>query len=118
MKRKSNVSQIVCHILLTLLSIMVLLPLVILISVSLSDEKDIIEYGYSLIPKNFSLEGYRYVFKNPTAIFNAYKVTTIFSIAAMVLSVLFMAIVAIFLLSVFGGIGSLIHIKYSVSASC
>ena len=94
MKRKSNVSQIVCHILLTLLSIMVLLPLVILISVSLSDEKDIIEYGYSLIPKNFSLEGYRYVFKNPTAIFNAYKVTTIFSIAAMVLSVLFMAMLA------------------------
>lgn len=94
MKRKSNASQIVCHILLTLLSIMVLLPLVILISVSLSDEKDIIEYGYSLLPKNFSLEGYKYVFKNPTAIFNAYKVTTIFSVAAMVLSVLFMAMLA------------------------
>lgn len=94
MKRKSNVSQIVCHILLILLSIMVILPLVMLISVSLSDEKDIIEYGYSLFPKNFSLEGYKYVFKNPTAIFNAYKVTTIFSVGAMVLSVLFMSMLA------------------------
>lgn len=94
MKKKSRFSQIICHILLIVLSVMVLAPLVMLISVSLSEEADIIEYGYSLFPKNFSLDGYRYVFKNPTAIFNAYKVTTIFSLAAMVLSVLFMSMLA------------------------
>lgn len=94
MKKKSRFSQIICHILLIVLTVMVLAPLVMLISVSLSDEADIMEYGYSLFPKNISLDGYRYVFKNPTAIFNAYKVTTIFSLAAMVSSVLFMSMLA------------------------
>ena len=40
----------------------------------------------SLYRKRIDLSAYRYVFKHPATILNAYKVTAIFSIATMVLS--------------------------------
>lgn len=69
-------------------------PLLLLISVSFSDEAAIAKFGYTLIPKQFSVAAYQYIFKNPRAILDAYKVTAIFSILATVFGVLFMAMIA------------------------
>ena len=94
MKKKKFLSQLTLIMFFTVLCALISIPFLLLVGVSLSDETDVIKYGYSLIPKNFSLEAYKYVFKNPVSILNAYKVTAIYSFAAMILSVLLQAMCA------------------------
>ncbi len=94
MKRKSLASQISLIVFFSLLCILVLLPFLLLLGVSFSAEKDVIEYGYKLIPKTWSLDAYRYVFKNPTSVLNAYKVTALYSVVAMIFGVLLQAMCA------------------------
>lgn len=60
----------------TLLSVLILLPLWYMVSVSLSSDGDIARYGYSFIPKNFTLTAYKQAFAVPKVILNAYGVTT------------------------------------------
>ena len=86
--------QIGRNLFLAALCALIIYPLWMLISVSLSSEADIAEYGYLLIPKKIDLAAYKYVFSNPTAIVDAYKVTFIFSVASMVLSVLLQSMIA------------------------
>ena len=76
------------------LSVLVIIPLIILISTSISSEKDIADFGYRLIPKSIDFTAYRYIMKNPTQILNAYQTTFIFSVASMVLGLLLMSMVA------------------------
>ena len=86
--------QIGRKVFLAILCALVLYPLWMLISVSLSSEADIAKYGYLLIPKKIDLAAYKYVFSNPTAIIDAYKVTFVFSVASMALSVLLQSMIA------------------------
>ena len=86
--------QIGRKVFLAVLCALVVYPLWMLISVSLSSEKHIAEYGYMLIPKKVDFAAYKYVFKNPTSIIQAYKVTFTFSVVAMALSVLLQSMIA------------------------
>ena len=90
MKKK----QIFLNLGFIILCALVIYPFLMLVSVSLSSEADIAIHGYKLIPKKIDFEAYRYVFSNPTAIIDAYKVTFIFSVLSMVMSVLFDAMIA------------------------
>lgn len=64
-------------IVLTMLSVLTILPLVYLISVSFSTDRAIVEHGYTLIPKEFTLEGYKYILRVPKPIITGYTVTII-----------------------------------------
>ncbi len=94
MKKKNQSYQIVLHIVFVLMCAVIIFPLLLLFSVSFSSESDIVHFGYSVLPKNFTFDAYRYVFKQPTALLDAYKVTIIFSVVGTVLSVLLMAMLA------------------------
>lgn len=94
MYKKKLRGQILLTILFAVLCFMVIIPFLLVLSVSFSNERDIVEHGYRLIPMNLDFASYRFIFKNPTAIINAYKVTIIFSIAATFLSVLLMCMLA------------------------
>ena len=50
-------------------------PFLLVLSISLTDEKALLLNGYSLIPSEFSLEAYKYLFKNPVSIIRGYGVT-------------------------------------------
>ena len=91
---KKHMSQIVINLVLAILSCIVVIPFLILVGVSFSSEQSIVEYGYNLIPREFSLEAYKYIMANPKSLLNAYKVTAVFSIIYMVLGVLLMAMLA------------------------
>lgn len=71
-----------------------LFPLLLTLSISFSSNSSIIEYGYSLIPKEFSLEAYRYIFVNPNRILNAYGVTFFNVIVGGLISVSVMTLLA------------------------
>ena len=93
-KKHISVGQIILNIMFIILAAAIVFPFILLVIISISNEKDIIRYGYSIIPKNIDFAAYKYVFKNPTSVINAYKVTTIVSVAYMVLSTTLMAMVA------------------------
>lgn len=86
--------QIILNLVFIIFCALIIYPLLMVIAVSLSSEADVAKYGYQLIPKAIDLTAYEYVFKNPTRVLNAYKVTAIFSFVAMFMSVLLMAMIA------------------------
>ncbi len=65
--------QVVIHIIFVLACLSVILPLLLMLMVSFTDEISVLQYGYSFWPKKFSLEAYRFVFEND--ILRAYGVT-------------------------------------------
>ena len=64
MRKKTLVGQSVLTIILACLAALIIIPFLVLVAVSFSEEKDILANGYKLIPENFSLTAYRYVLKN------------------------------------------------------
>lgn len=56
-------------------SVLCILPFILTLSGSFTNESTLFQYGYRLIPKSFSLESYRLIFKNPEVIFRSYGVT-------------------------------------------
>ena len=94
MKKKGMSGQIILHIFFVCLSLAYIIPFLLLISISISSDQAIKEFGYTILPKTFDLSAYRMIFKSPDTILTAYKVTTIFSLTTMVLSVLVMMMAA------------------------
>ena len=94
MKKKELKGQIILGLIFVIVCVLIIIPFWLVVSVSLSNEKDIIDTGYRMFPLHFDTAAYKYLFKNPASILNAYKVTAIFSAAATFLSVLLMAMLA------------------------
>lgn len=94
MKHKITLGRVILHLFLITLSLTYILPLILMVSISVSSEQSIVEYGYSFIPKAFSLDAYRQAFANPQQIIDSYKVTAIFSIIATILAMLVQSLMA------------------------
>ena len=94
MKKRGRTIQLILNLIFVILCLLIVIPFIMLVSVSPSNEKDIAMYGYSVLPKQIDFSAYRYVFKNPRSIIDAYKVTAVFSVIGTFLSVLFMAMIA------------------------
>ena len=94
MNKKNKTHQILLTAFFILLCLMIIFPFWLLVSASLSSSQSIADHGYQLWPNPVDLTAYQYVFKNPEQILSAYGLTFVFSIISMVLSVLFMSMVA------------------------
>ena len=86
--------NIVLHIVFTIMAACCLFPILLTLSISFSSNKSIVEYGYSLIPKEISLESYKFIFMDPTKILRAYGVTIFNVVVGTTLSVMVIAHVA------------------------
>lgn len=91
------------YVLLTVFAIFCLFPFVSVISSSLSTESSILKYGYSLWPREFSLDAYKLIFKDAT-IYRAYGVTIFVTVVGTALAMLVTCALAYPL--------SLRHLKY------
>jgi putative aldouronate transport system permease protein len=67
--------KILNHALVILLALICILPMVLVLSISLSSDRAIKQYGYQLIPKDFSLEAYRLIFQGNSSVFQGYAVS-------------------------------------------
>ena len=92
--RRRNRFEFLIHIPFVLMSLCFILPMLYIVSVSLSNEQDILKYGYLLIPKRIDLTGYRFLFENPKQLIDSYKVTTFFTFVGTFFSTLIMALVS------------------------
>lgn len=93
MKKKNMILQGVLIAIFTILCLLIIFPFLLLVSVSLSP-REVLNTGYKLIPNPVDFSAYRYIFQEPGEILTAYGVTFTFSIIAMILGVLFMAMIA------------------------
>lgn len=84
--------QAIAYVITTLLALACILPFLLTVSISFTDEAALREYGYSLIPKAFSLEGYRYLVKNSSQILRSYGVTIFVTVTGTVLGVFIMSL--------------------------
>lgn len=75
MPKKFEFSKIWLNLLFIVLSIVVVLPFLLVVAVSLTDEKTITKNGYQFIPESISLDAYRYLLDAPDILLRAYGVT-------------------------------------------
>jgi putative aldouronate transport system permease protein len=75
MYRSDRITQWISHIVLIILAAGSIIPLIILLSSSLSDEASILKDGYSFIPKEVSFAAYDYLLANSSSILRAYGIT-------------------------------------------
>jgi putative aldouronate transport system permease protein len=71
-----------------------MLPLLLVIMVSLTDEKTILQTGYSFIPAKWSLGAYSYIFKGGSSILRAYGVSIFVTVVGTIVAVAVMTLYA------------------------
>ena len=74
------VFDIIKYFLLTVTAIICVLPFILIISGSLSDNGTILREGYGILPKNFTLSAYEMIFEFPQEIIQAYKITIYYTV--------------------------------------
>lgn len=84
--KESSLFKIFAYLIVGLFALVAILPFAILFINSFASEQSIIGYGYTLFPKEFSLEAYELVFLNPWEIAHSYCVTILLTISGTFLS--------------------------------
>ncbi len=79
--RERRMLNVVGGLIVGLVSLLCLLPFVLVVSGSFSSQAAIVKYGYSLLPREFSLEAYKLVFTVPERIGIAYRNTIFYTVA-------------------------------------
>ena len=92
-ERKSSF-QIVANIFMVLLALCCIFPFALLVMSSLTEEKTLIQNGYSLFPAKFGLDSYAYMFKSGSSIARAYGVTVLVTVAGTVSGMLMTMLLA------------------------
>ncbi len=93
-KKSRLISLIIISIILTLFALTCIIPIIAVLSISLSDEMDILRHGYKLIPKKISLTAYEYIFKVPKQILQGYFISLSVTGVGTALSLFVIAMVA------------------------
>lgn len=75
-----KVVRCIFYVLITLFALICLFPFALMVTSSFMNEKEILEEGFKLFPKKWSLSAYELLFKSPKKIVNAYKITIITAI--------------------------------------
>lgn len=67
--------QRLAHVVLILFSVMAIMPFILLISASFTEEKSALVHGFNFLPKAFSIKAYLYMWNQREMIFRAYGIT-------------------------------------------
>lgn len=78
----------------TLFAAACLLPMLLTLIVSFTEEDSIVKHGYSLFPERWSLDGYRTVFVNSALIFKGYAISITVTVVGTILALIITAMAA------------------------
>lgn len=92
--KKISYFSIANHILLVCLSIFALIPFLLVLAGSFTNEKELIIGGVRLLPKAFSIDGYRYILRQNSSLASSYMVTIFITIMGSTISLLVTAALA------------------------
>lgn len=93
-KQKRIAQQIVINAIFIFLALCCVVPILYILSAALTDEISLAKEGYKLWPSQFSLEAFKYVFKNPKQILNSYVVTIVVTVVGTAVSLLLTSMLA------------------------
>ena len=93
-KRRINWLHVAIHAIMIAITLTFVLPIVIVIAGSFSSEAALVQYGYSVLPRQFTLYAYQYLLIDPSTILNAYKVSIISTIVGTAVSLTVMSMLA------------------------
>ncbi|KRE69632.1 carbohydrate ABC transporter permease [Paenibacillus sp. Soil750] len=79
--KQLSFSRISLNVVFFLYSALSLIPLLIILSVSFTDEQSIFQSGYGVVPQKFSLNAYSYILAGNSPIIRAYLVTIFVTLA-------------------------------------
>lgn len=79
-RSKFSLSTLIIHIIFSVLSLLILLPLWLLVAISISDEGSLVIDGYRLIPNKISFHAYEVIFSAPQQLLQSYGVTIIVTV--------------------------------------
>ena len=82
------------YIFVVIIALLEVIPFIMLLSGSFTSESYIVNHGYSLIPKEFSVNAYKTIFENPQRIVNSYAVTIFITVVGTVISLFLTAMTA------------------------
>lgn len=88
---EKQVYSIIANVALILCGLVVVIPILIVFMSSFSEESAAIKYGYTIWPRQFSLDAYRYVASKFDVIGRAYLITVVVTIVGTTLSLLITA---------------------------
>ncbi|WP_099206067.1 carbohydrate ABC transporter permease [Scatolibacter rhodanostii] len=86
--------DIFSYVFIACLALLCLLPFIMLVSGSFTSEQVIRFEGYSLLPKDITLEAYKIIFKTPQKVFNAYAITILITAAGTFFGLMFITMTA------------------------
>ena len=90
----TKVFKIICYAVVILVSLACVIPFIMLVSGSFSSEQAIRFQGYGILPKDFSLEAYKLIFKTPGTVIKAYGVSIFITVSGTVLGLILTTITA------------------------
>lgn len=90
---KAKLPLFVIHLVFVAVTLCMVLPLLLIVSISLSDETSLIRGGYRFIPEQFSTLAYETVLKQPGQLLSAYGVTIFVTVVGTLLSLLLTAMI-------------------------
>ncbi len=85
-------SRALIHLVLICVCAACLLPLILIVSASFTEENALIDNGYRIIPSKFSLGAYQYLLRDPSQIAHAYLISGFVTIVGSATSLLLMAL--------------------------
>lgn len=92
--KQSKWSSRIINLFFCLLSILFIIPLLLVISISFTDEKTLLQSGYQLIPEKFSLAAYSLIFDSPGVLLNAYGITILVTVIGTVIGLFLTSLTA------------------------
>ena len=93
-RRKIKVSDIILYFIFFLIVVACVYPLLVVLGASFTSESAISEFGFHAIPKEWSLDAYRYIITSKETILRAYGVTIFVTIIGTLMSTLVVALYA------------------------
>lgn len=90
----SSATNLVINLIFILYAIICIIPFLLIIAVSFTEEKTLFYYGYSFFPKAFSTKSYEFLFKDFDFVLRAYGITIIVVLIGTITNVLISSLYA------------------------
>lgn len=84
----------IAHVVMTIISLLAIIPFWLLIAASFSDEITTVREGYKFFPSKLSLTAYEYIFNQYDQILHAYGITILVTVIGTALAILFVMMLA------------------------
>ncbi len=93
-RARIDLTNLLIHFAFVLLSAAFVVPLLLVLSASFTDEKTISRVGYSLFPTKFSTFAYEFILRDPSQVIQSYGISIFVTVVGSAISLFVMALLA------------------------